>query len=194
MHLDTKKLFKVTCRGMNFFSTGVVHGIAYVVANHPTQAYEILRKHLDKSNLGFTSERELESIELIAEDYEYTNTKIMLFIDSTDIEKLQERNEILEKFNIENLILIKELYEIINQSKLPTQTITNNCGYDETSVSPQILECLSKTRDLLNKHSLLIDNPDMCIYFPDDVYEYECNWKDGTWNTCTKSKDHDSRE
>ena len=62
------KLYKVTCRGMTSNYIGVAHGAAYVVANNPEEAYSKLRSHLDKHNLGFRKDRELHTIELVAED------------------------------------------------------------------------------------------------------------------------------
>jgi hypothetical protein len=43
------------------------HGIAYVVAIDPAEAYKKLRASLDERKLGFTKERELDKIELLAE-------------------------------------------------------------------------------------------------------------------------------
>lgn len=75
----TNKLFKVTCRGMTTAPTGTPHGIAFIIANTPEQAYNILRKDLDERNLGFEHERELYIIELIAEDTEYPACKMRLY-------------------------------------------------------------------------------------------------------------------
>ena len=66
------KLYKVTCRGMTFgIAGGTVHGIAFVVATNPDVAYRKLRKHLDKQDLGYGKDRELEKVELIAENIDY---------------------------------------------------------------------------------------------------------------------------
>ena len=67
-------LYKVTCKGMDYVSAStcnVAHGVGYVVAKDPTSAYQKVREHLDKRDLGFEHERELKSIELVAaaEDY-----------------------------------------------------------------------------------------------------------------------------
>ena len=70
----TKKLYKVTCRGMR--ST---HGTAYVVANDAGDAYARVRAELDKRDLGFTDDREMESVELIAEDCQYPSCKVQLY-------------------------------------------------------------------------------------------------------------------
>ena len=76
----TKKLYKVTLRGMTHNSTGTKYGISYVVANDSEEAYRKVRKFLDKEDMGFSKERELDKIELLAEDYQYTNTNYMLFL------------------------------------------------------------------------------------------------------------------
>ena len=52
----------------------------YVVANDSEEAYRKVRKFLDKEDMGFSKERELDKIELLAEDYQYTNTQYMLFL------------------------------------------------------------------------------------------------------------------
>lgn len=75
-----KKLYKVTLKGMTHSSTGVKYGINYVVANDSEEAYKKVRKFLDDGDMGFSSERELDKIELLAENYQYTNTQYMLFL------------------------------------------------------------------------------------------------------------------
>jgi len=74
------KLYLVKCRGMNISVTGPTHGVAYVIANNPAEAYEKLRKDLDERDLGFTDERELSSIELIAEDTNYPSCGVRVYI------------------------------------------------------------------------------------------------------------------
>ena len=65
------KLYRVTCRGMKTSATGTSYGISYVLAENPTEAYDTVRAYLDKHELGFSKDRELESIELIAENSDY---------------------------------------------------------------------------------------------------------------------------
>jgi len=66
------KLFKVTCQGMNVHqSVGVTNGIAYVVAEDAAKAYQRVRDALDEFKLGFVREREMKSVELVAEEAEY---------------------------------------------------------------------------------------------------------------------------
>jgi hypothetical protein len=85
MRKETMKLFKVTLRGMRGWSTGVTHGISYVVTNNHGSAYEIVRDFLDKRDLGFAhSERELKTVELIAEANDLAECKCMLFVEGTE--------------------------------------------------------------------------------------------------------------
>jgi hypothetical protein len=74
------KLYLVTCRGMQYSADGVKHGIAYVVAKDSYEAYKKVRKHLDSRNLGFAKERELKAVELLAEDSDYADCQIKLFL------------------------------------------------------------------------------------------------------------------
>jgi len=66
------KLFRVQLQGVNF-------EISYAVAIDATTAYKTVRKYYDKNDIGFTKERELKSIELVAEDVDYPDCGIQLF-------------------------------------------------------------------------------------------------------------------
>jgi len=78
--MQHQNLYKVTLRGMTWSSTGMVHGIAYVVATDPTEAYNKLKNYLEKKDIGFRKDRELQTVELLASDYEYNDTDTMLFL------------------------------------------------------------------------------------------------------------------
>ena len=52
------KMYKIKIRT---YKKGCVN---YVVANNPTEAYQILRKYLDEKDYFFEKERELDSISL----------------------------------------------------------------------------------------------------------------------------------
>ena len=78
--METQNLYKVTLRGMTTSSTGMIHGINYVVATDPTEAYNKVREYLNYSDIGFGSDRELDKIELIASSKDYNDTKIKLFL------------------------------------------------------------------------------------------------------------------
>jgi len=75
----TFKLFKVTLRGgINPGSTD--YNTSFVVAESPDAAYQAVRDFLDNNNLCHDYERELKSIELLAEDREYPACRTMLFL------------------------------------------------------------------------------------------------------------------
>lgn len=80
MEAIEQKLYKVTLRGMRYSATGVIHGISYVVATNAEEAYQKVKRYLDKKDYGFRMERELDKIELLASTYEYNDTKTLLFL------------------------------------------------------------------------------------------------------------------
>ncbi len=74
------KLYRVTIRGMGALTSGQVNRqVSYVVADNAEIAYKTVRKYLDEKDLGFGWERELDKIELLAEEKDYTDTGHMLF-------------------------------------------------------------------------------------------------------------------
>ena len=75
-----KRLYRVTLRGMKYNSSGVAYGVSYVVADDAEEAYRMVRRMLDEKDIGFARERELESVELIAENYRYTNAGCVLYL------------------------------------------------------------------------------------------------------------------
>lgn len=77
---ETKKLYRVTLRGMKYSATGPIYGVSYAVAINSEEAYKKVKSFLDSKNLGFSKERQLEKIELIAEDYQYTDTEAILYL------------------------------------------------------------------------------------------------------------------
>lgn len=77
----TKKLYLVKCRGMqSAIGCDVVHGVAYVVAENSEEAYRKLRDSLDKRDLGFAPQREMETVELLAEQKDYPNCRHALYL------------------------------------------------------------------------------------------------------------------
>ena len=78
--IPTCCLYKVTCRGMTNTACGTqaAHGIAYVVARNPDEAYKKLRKYLDEKDLGFRKERDLDKVELVAEAIDYPSSIMLL--------------------------------------------------------------------------------------------------------------------
>lgn len=53
----------------------------YVVAPDPSSAYRWVRNTMDEQDCGFEKERELQAVELLAEDIEYTNISRLLLPD-----------------------------------------------------------------------------------------------------------------
>ena len=77
------KLYKVICRGMHgILGNDTAYGIAYVVAEDPNRAYRAVRASLDTRNLGFAHERELLSVELLAEATVYPSCGTILYLDA----------------------------------------------------------------------------------------------------------------
>lgn len=77
------KLYKVTCRGMTSgLGSAQAYGVAYVVADDPERAYRTVRAALDTRDLGFTDDREMRSVELIAEDAPYPSCGTVLYLDA----------------------------------------------------------------------------------------------------------------
>lgn len=76
----TKKLYRVTLKGMTYNSTGVAYGVSYAIAEDAEQAYQKVKKFLKEKDLGFSKDREMDKIELIAEDYQYTDSGCILYM------------------------------------------------------------------------------------------------------------------
>lgn len=74
-------LYRVTLQGMNSSIAGsIAHGVSYVAALDPTEAYNKVRKYLDEKDYGFSSDRVLKSIELLASNDIYSGCTMMLFL------------------------------------------------------------------------------------------------------------------
>jgi len=78
------KLFLVKLRGMRSSYSGPAYGCSYVVAEDSNSAYLLLREYVDRHDLGFDHERELQSVELIAEDAKYPRCGTILFLTKHD--------------------------------------------------------------------------------------------------------------
>jgi hypothetical protein len=57
----------------------ISHGIAYVIADDANEAYQILKYSLEKRNLGYSKDRELSKVELIAEETSYPDCGTSLY-------------------------------------------------------------------------------------------------------------------
>ena len=83
---ETRKLYRVQLKGMTSSFVGTRYGMPYVIATNPTDAYKIVREYLDRNNLGFRNEREMDSITLLAEEGDYPDCRFQLFIEETSHE------------------------------------------------------------------------------------------------------------
>lgn len=63
MKKDTIKLYRVNLKGPL-----MGYEVSYVAAKDPTKAYGIVKGYLDRNMIGFRENRELVSIELVAEE------------------------------------------------------------------------------------------------------------------------------
>lgn len=79
--VETKKLYKVTLRGLTGnYGRGMCYGVSYVVADNSDEAYKKVKEFLDDEDIGYNRDRELLSIELLAEDLGPTNVGTILFL------------------------------------------------------------------------------------------------------------------
>lgn len=74
------KLYRVTLSGMMSTASGTAYGIPYVVADSPDGALEKVQEFLSKNDFGFSSDRVMKSIELLAEEGTYPPCNIQLFL------------------------------------------------------------------------------------------------------------------
>ena len=82
------KLYRVKLRGMKdtLMGTQTAYGAPFVVADDLNRAFEMVKNHLDKKDIGFSRDREIESIELLAEEGDYPSCLVQLYIDrATDV-------------------------------------------------------------------------------------------------------------
>jgi len=77
---NRKKLYRVTLKGMTYNSTGVAYGSSYVIAENSDEAYQKVRIFLNENDLGFSKDRELDKVELIADSYRYTDVGCLLHL------------------------------------------------------------------------------------------------------------------
>ena len=79
--MEKNYLYRVTLKGLHAsLGTNKDHGTYYVVSKNTEDAYQKVRKYLNELDYGFDRERELDKIEVIADDYFYGDANYMLFI------------------------------------------------------------------------------------------------------------------
>ena len=76
----SQKLYKVTLIGLGNLWIGTNYKISYALAEDPTSAYKKVRDFLDHNNLGFQCDRELQSIELVAEEAKHPDCRTLLLL------------------------------------------------------------------------------------------------------------------
>ena len=74
------KLYRVTLNGMSYSSTGVIYGVSYVIAKNTDEAYKKVKSFLNENDIGFSKDRELDKIELIADSYRYSDVGYLLYL------------------------------------------------------------------------------------------------------------------
>lgn len=74
------KLFRVTLRGMTYCAGSTHYGVSYVVAKDTAEAVKKVQDYLVGRNLGFADERELDKIELLAEQGDYPACHTQLYL------------------------------------------------------------------------------------------------------------------
>jgi hypothetical protein len=77
---DLMKLYRVLLKGMHGNVVSTHYGHPYVIADTPTEALEKVQDYLTKRDIGFVHEREMETIELLAEEGDYPDCNIQLFL------------------------------------------------------------------------------------------------------------------
>ena len=77
----TYKLFSIRCKGLQGNLKGSqTHGFAYVVARDSAQAHQMVKDSLAKKGLGTPYDREMEAVELLAEESDYPACGISLYL------------------------------------------------------------------------------------------------------------------
>lgn len=77
---EVMRLYRVTCQGMTNSMVGdVIDGVAYVVAKNSDEAYKRVWAYLEKKDIGYPYERELDKVELVAESADYPRCQFRLF-------------------------------------------------------------------------------------------------------------------
>lgn len=74
------KLYRVRLKGMSGSGIDTAYGKPYVIASDATEALEKVQKYLEQRDIGFRSDREIDSIELLAEEGNYPECNVQLFL------------------------------------------------------------------------------------------------------------------
>ena len=74
------KLYRITLKGLHGAGIDTDYGNPYVVAKSPNEALKKVQDYLNENDYGFSHEREMKTIELLAEEEDYPGCKIQLFL------------------------------------------------------------------------------------------------------------------
>ena len=74
------KLFKVYLKGLHGNAATPDYGLSFVVAEDPTSALKKVQEYLSVHDYGFEYEREMDYIELVAEEGDYPDCGTILFL------------------------------------------------------------------------------------------------------------------
>ena len=77
--METAKLYLVKLRGLQYAATGIMYGESYVIAVNPNDAYQKVKLFLEDRDIGFTDDRELFSVTLLAENIDFPKCRKILF-------------------------------------------------------------------------------------------------------------------
>ena len=91
--MNTLCLFKVTVRGF----CGGIYKEVYVISDSLDDAYRTYRNFLDKEDLGFESNRELEKVELVAKFYENNEGGCEMLFISDKAKDIIKRSKLCRK-------------------------------------------------------------------------------------------------
>jgi len=74
------KLYRVKLKGLTGSVVTTAYGKPYVVADNPTDALIKVQTYLKENKIGFSGDREMDTIELLAEEGDYPKCRVQLFI------------------------------------------------------------------------------------------------------------------
>jgi hypothetical protein len=74
------KLYRIKLRGMCGSALNTNYGNPFVVADNPTEALGKVQEYLEEKDFGLTREREMDKVELLAEEGDYPECGIQLFL------------------------------------------------------------------------------------------------------------------
>lgn len=74
------KLYRVRLNGMHGTGISTDYGNPFVVADNPTDALKKVQEYLKMRDIGFVHEREMNTIELLAEVGDYPECHVQLFL------------------------------------------------------------------------------------------------------------------